>query len=172
MELGTWADWVSGLGTAGSLLLGFRILARDRRKEERAEASRVVAWFVNEVNGNVTLTVRNGAERPIVHVMFTRAVIGEHNKTDLVKMLSLAPILLPGANVSMTLPFAEFHANPTHPSYVEFRDSSGIQWRRNVRSSRLRRAPAPLHFRPLRFLLLLRSPRRALTYAKATLSQR
>lgn len=42
LQWGTVSSWAGNLLTGGSLLLGFYILLRDRRKEERAQAQRVV----------------------------------------------------------------------------------------------------------------------------------
>jgi hypothetical protein len=165
MLVGSWADWVSGLATAGSLFLGFTILRGDRRKADQAEATQVVAWFVNLPDGNVELTVTNGAERPIVHVSLSLASIGDGGRQDMWRILNVAPVLHPGESSALRVPFAEFHANMLYPSFVEFRDSNGVSWRRNVRSGELRRAKTGLRLRQR--VRLARSPRKAISYVKA-----
>src|SRR6266498_1255698 len=172
MQSGSWAEWVSGIGTAASLLLGFYILLRDRRKEDRAEATQVVSWFVNQMDGNVELNVRNGATRPIVNVGFVLAAIGDDGRRDVARLLSIAPVLGPGASASLTFPFAEFHANASYPSSIEFRDASGLNWRRNVRSGRLRRRRSPLSLNIRRLVWLARSPGKAMTYMMTVIRNR
>ena len=39
--------WFAGVVTAGSFWLGFTILRSDRKKEERAQASRFVVWSLS-----------------------------------------------------------------------------------------------------------------------------
>jgi len=165
MQIGSLADWVSGLGTAGSLLLGFTILLRDRRKADQTEATQVVTWFVNLPDHMVDLNVTNGSDRPIVHVMFCLASVDERGKRAARwRMLNLAPVLVPGEGKSLTIPFSEFHANGLWPSYVQFRDANGLNWRRNVRSGKLRKARTGLTWRQ-RFMLL-KSPRKAIIRIK------
>jgi hypothetical protein len=41
MEVGSLAEWVSGVGTSGSLLLGFYILLRDRLQAERSQIAKI-----------------------------------------------------------------------------------------------------------------------------------
>jgi hypothetical protein len=79
-------------------------------------------------------------------------------------MLNLAPVLVPGEGKSLTIPFSEFHANGLWPSYVQFRDANGLNWRRNVRSGKLRKARTGLTWRQ-RFMLL-KSPRKAIIRIK------
>lgn len=131
MQIGSLAELVSGLATAGSLFLGFSILLRDRRKDDQAEAIRVVTWFVNQPDGTVHLNISNRGSRPIMHVMFCLASVDERQKSAaLWRMLDVAPVLASGEDSSLQLPFREFHANALYPSYVQFRDANGISWRR------------------------------------------
>jgi hypothetical protein len=44
IDWGTVPTWISSVLTSGSLLLGFYILLRDRREEERSQAALVVCW--------------------------------------------------------------------------------------------------------------------------------
>jgi len=45
LEWGTVPAWVSAVLTSGSLMLGFYILLRDRRKEERRDATKAICWL-------------------------------------------------------------------------------------------------------------------------------
>jgi hypothetical protein len=166
LQSGTWAEWVAGLATAASLFLGFSILWRDRRKEDRAEATQVVAWFVNRPDGNVELTVTNGASRPVVHAYLWLASVNEDGQRNVGRIFNITPALGPGETISLAMPFHEFHANALYPSYIQFRDSNGLSWRRNVRSGRLRRAKVELRIRQR--LRLARSPRKAIAYVRGT----
>lgn len=171
MQIGSLADWVSGVGTAGSLLLGFTILWRDRQKSDSAEATQVVAWFVNQPDGNVELRIINGADRPIVNVTFSLACTDPHGKmAALWKINNIAAVLESGESTSLSLPFREFHANALYPSYIQFRDSNGANWRRNIRSGKLRRAKVGLYWR--RRLVLMKSPKRAITSMKVSYRMR
>lgn len=160
MQGGSWAEWVSGLATAGSLFLAFYILLRDRRKADQAEATQVVTWFVNQPNASVELTITNGAARPIVHVTFHLATVDEDGNYNRWRIFDIASVLEPGQSSSFTAPFAEFHANALYPSYVQFRDANGLSWRRNVRSGRLQKARVGLTWR--QHLALTKSPRKAI----------
>ncbi|MGW1109170.1 hypothetical protein [Streptomyces sp. NPDC002540] len=63
VDWGTVPAWASAILTGGSLLLGFYILLRDRRKEERAEAQGVICW--TDFDGEESTTyVLNTTSRP------------------------------------------------------------------------------------------------------------
>jgi hypothetical protein len=62
------------VATAGSLWLGFSILRRDRKKEDRAQAVRVITYYVHSLRaGSIAsvyqLTVDNTSDQPIRQVM-------------------------------------------------------------------------------------------------------
>lgn len=159
VQIGSIASWISSLGTAGSLILGFSILLRDRKTADRAEATRVVIWFVNQTGGTTELFVTNGGSRPTVHVTFSLASVDEQRKpAGLWRMLDVAPVLAPGEGASLKIPFAEFHANILYPSFIQFRDANGISWRRNVRSAKLRRTKVGMSYG--QYLRLAKSPRK------------
>jgi hypothetical protein len=75
VQVGPWSEWVAAILTGGSLLLGFYILLRDRRKEETAQANRV--GYINRTRyekqdgafGHLTMTVtiHNGSDRFITN---------------------------------------------------------------------------------------------------------
>lgn len=160
MQIGSLADWVSGLATAGSLFLGFSILLRDRRKDDQAEATQVVTWFVNQPDSTVQLSVTNGGSRPIVHVMFCLASVDEGKKrAALWRIVNVAPVLASGEGRSLQFPFTEFHANASHQSYIQFRDANGISWHRDVRSGKLRRTKVGPNRRQRLRLVRSRLPR-------------
>jgi hypothetical protein len=162
MQIGSWADWVSGIATALTFFLGFTILRRDRKKDESAEATRVVTWFVNQPGGEVELRITNGAIRPIVNVMFILAAIGlEGSNIPAYKVNNVASVLEPGESTSLHFPFSEFHANKLYPSRIQFRDANGANWQRNVISGRLRKIKIGMSWKQR--VKLMRSPKRAIT---------
>jgi hypothetical protein len=71
---GDLATWVVGLLTAGTLLLGFYILLRDRRKEESRQAARIAAWADpdsigrTKVGDTLDVTVYNGSDSVVTSI--------------------------------------------------------------------------------------------------------
>jgi hypothetical protein len=75
-DWGSVADWVSGIGTAGSLLLGFAILLRDRLLSAKAEPSKVICWSERlSAEDDYNVTVLNGSNAIIfdvtIHVLLS-----------------------------------------------------------------------------------------------------
>jgi hypothetical protein len=74
--VGDLATWVVGLLTAGSLLLGFSILRRDRRDKRREQAAKVTAWIRHRaITGGAhgdaaTLYITNSSAGPLVTPVF------------------------------------------------------------------------------------------------------
>jgi hypothetical protein len=66
VDWGTVPDWVGGIGTTGALLLGFYILLRDRRKEDRTQAARIIIRAVSTTQGTGRMVrILNKSDRPI-----------------------------------------------------------------------------------------------------------
>jgi hypothetical protein len=165
VQIGSLADWVSGLATAGSLVLGFSILLRDRSKADQEEATQVVTWFVNHPDNTLELFVTNGGSRPTVNVALCLASLDEQQKqAALWRIRNIMSVLAPGEGTSLKIPFEEFHANILYPSYIQFRDANGMSWRRNIRSGKLRRTGAG--FNPRQQFKLARSPHKLITQMK------
>jgi hypothetical protein len=62
------ALWVSSVGTAGALLLGFTILVNDRRRDASRQADRIVGWWGSRiVDGQIVWLLRlsNTSDQPI-----------------------------------------------------------------------------------------------------------
>jgi hypothetical protein len=96
-----------------------------------------------------------------VHVIFHLASTDEQGKrAALWRMINVAAVLASNESNTIAIPFREFHANSSYPSYVMFRDANGVSWRRNVRSGRLRRTKVGLNWKQR--LPLMKSPRRAI----------
>lgn len=74
---GTAGQWFSGLASGGALALGFYIMLRDRRKEERAQARLITCWRepempVADADGDATypglIHITNHSTRPIYDI--------------------------------------------------------------------------------------------------------
>ncbi|MEU8034501.1 hypothetical protein AB0C13_39070 [Streptomyces sp. NPDC049099] len=129
MDWGTVPAWVSAIGTSGSLLMGFHILLRDRKKEERQEANKVICWLdpgPHQIGqpDSYTISVLNASERPISNV-FT---LIKHPKG---KMTSerVAPVIRAGEEVTCEQTLWDGEAIKFG---VCFEDADGTQWVRDV----------------------------------------
>ncbi|MFF4248907.1 hypothetical protein ACFYY2_31195 [Streptomyces sp. NPDC001822] len=124
IDWGTAPAWASAIGTSGSLLLGFAILLRDRRKEERQEAQKIVIHF-NRDDKNVKVHLLNTADRPIllprvlctgqVQVPFGQERVGPGEETT--------------ADISLYI-----DGNRTFPLAVLFLDGDGYRWARDLQT--------------------------------------
>jgi len=104
IDWGNVPAWVASILTGGSLLLGFYILLRDRRKEERRQARRIVIQIrmtpiQGDPNSQVKLTLRNTSDQPIA-LPFFQAVgrPAKQMRRQLIKMetpdsIALLPLL-------------------------------------------------------------------------------
>jgi hypothetical protein len=97
-DWGSVADWVSGIGTAGSLLLGFTILLRERLTAVKAEPSKVICWSEKwSDEDDYKVTVLNGSTGIIfdvtVHVPVSPAL-----------SYGLQGRLLPGDSTTCSVP--------------------------------------------------------------------
>jgi hypothetical protein len=65
LQPGAWSEWVGAILTGGSLILAFSILIRDRRKDVRAQAMRVLTWISDEGDDGCAMHVKNTSDLPI-----------------------------------------------------------------------------------------------------------
>ena len=136
IDWGSAPAWASAILTGGSLLLGFYILLRDRRKEERQEAARVVAMYYPEYGDDhvavqVRVALRNTADRPVYFpsVLFRRA--GEVRPwpyaEDVVEPGDAAEVRVPKCIDGTSVQIVGF----------AFHDGDGCIWARDFASSGL-----------------------------------
>lgn len=65
VDWGTAPDWVAAIGTSGSLLLGFPLLARDRLQGERRDAE-LVLCFIDWPERRMHVVLENAGPRLVV----------------------------------------------------------------------------------------------------------
>ncbi|WP_406482144.1 hypothetical protein [Streptomyces sp. NBC_01615] len=140
LDWGTIPAWVSAILTSGSLLLGFYILLRDRRKEERREALKVVCWTnYSDDGGHHVVHVLNTADRPISNSS-TLVDLGR-SKSYSLEGFHLPQLIAPGEEVTgQEVPRRLFH-DKIFPMAVRFTDGDGLEWIRELETGRLYRAP-------------------------------
>ncbi|MFF5031338.1 hypothetical protein [Nocardia salmonicida] len=130
IDLGTLPTWVSAFLTSGSLALGFFILLRDRRKEELAEARKIICWYSRSDNQDENVThVLNTSERVISNVR----VLIRLRTADWAGLegFHIAPLIRPGEEVATNTPRRAGEAK-SPPEFVEFNDSDGIGWAKDL----------------------------------------
>ncbi|MDQ0868992.1 hypothetical protein QFZ70_001465 [Arthrobacter sp. V1I9] len=150
MEIGSWADWVSGGATALALFLGLAGLLRERKKDRElsekiaedehqrkktelaAQASKVSSWF--DQNSS-SVMVRNASES-VIYDVFVVLVNGrfQSDGTPLLvdevgEMIRLVP---PGQTASIPVPLPNMAlSHYLVSSDLTFRDAQGLTWFRN-----------------------------------------
>ncbi|MFE6903593.1 hypothetical protein ACFVFJ_43340 [Streptomyces sp. NPDC057717] len=135
LEMGTLPTWISAFLTGGSLLMGFHILLRDRRKEEREQAVGIVCWIDRGSDEN-TVHILNTTARPISHAgVFVQIGVGE-GPGDIWGMSS---IVAAGSDEIHTFPRRSDDNEKLIPTIVLFTDSHGIEWVRHLSTDTLRR---------------------------------
>ncbi|MFD6937316.1 hypothetical protein ACFWAP_14355 [Streptomyces goshikiensis] len=134
LDWGTVPAWFSAVLTGGSLLLGFYILLRDRRKAERNEALKVVAWTergADDEGSFIRIHVRNTADRPILYV---NALYSKGDGSG--KILSLpatVPWVPKDEEISLDVPRYE-SGRRTLALGLSFQDADGFRWVKDISS--------------------------------------
>lgn len=135
-QWGTAADWVGAIGTAGALLLGLLLLAREITTNRRKDADNLVAW---SNMGTVTAGERERWGR-LVHATNTGTrpigapAVTYKNKLGRYQTKFLTPsgdpdMIHPGETVMTALSENIARASPI---YLAIRDPSGRLWVRYV----------------------------------------
>ncbi|NWF28010.1 hypothetical protein HW130_17345 [Streptomyces sp. PKU-EA00015] len=176
-DWGTVPTWFSALLTGGSLLLGFYILLRDRRKEEQEEARKLVChaetWATDD-GTQVRLWAQNTSDRPFLYVwpmictvhtrpggVWTMRTRGGQTDEHAVADADAGP-LMPGERLLRTWlepDEEELVRSPARLSVV-FKDSDGIEWVRVLPDQRLVRTSVA--FRKMTVMRAIRARLRGL----------
>jgi hypothetical protein len=149
VDWGTVPAWSSSILTSGSLALGFYILLRDRRKEDREEASLVTCWLEGSGDGRM-VHVLNASPRPIPYAALSGRFFGREGqwvaRTD-------PPVVRPGQELRLQLSeMLKGHrrhvvAELRDPETFQFTDADGQRWKRDLWTSSLTRDRTPLRIR-------------------------
>ncbi|MFD7403022.1 hypothetical protein ACFV7R_10180 [Streptomyces sp. NPDC059866] len=130
VDWGNVPAWCSAILTSGSLMLGFYILLRDRRKEEKAEARKLV--FNLRGNGDQwTLTAHNASDRPFTDIRMLTQSLGRSRNYHFP-----TAFLLPKESDTLSWP----KANRVGLA-VLFEDADGTRWVKNLMTQELLRIP-------------------------------
>ncbi|MFF1470114.1 hypothetical protein [Streptomyces mirabilis] len=132
LEWGTVPAWLSSFLTGGSLLMGFHILLRDRKKEERNEALKVVIWAGRDANDEgsfIRIHVRNTADRPILYV----DALYERVDGSIGRWHSDVPMVLKDEEMSLEVP-RYMDGSRTIARGISFQDSDGFRWVKDISS--------------------------------------
>lgn len=160
-QAGPLAAWFGSLLTGCSLLLGFSILRRDRRKDERAQAIKLSVRRNRIDRVNVRVTIYNASDQHItqplvmsfksrseafpsrwrvykvklLRIRGTRATVVWFFEKDGDRALDIAPLEELTATV-------QWHENDfdIYP-VLAFKDATDISWRRVLGTGELRRSP-------------------------------
>ncbi|MFE5681706.1 hypothetical protein [Streptomyces sp. NPDC056512] len=135
-DWGTVPAWLSAILTGGSLLLGFYILLRDRRKEERQEALKVNCWSVMANNSDYDVHVLNTSDRPVTYAQML-IYMSSHEGVERVGVGDGSAIR-PGEEVTAQCPRHMNNAK-SWPAAIEFQDADGITWVREITDGALHR---------------------------------
>ncbi|MGC5236853.1 hypothetical protein [Streptomyces albogriseolus] len=140
MDWGTVPTWVSAILTGGSLLLGFYILLRDRRKEETAEARKLV-FAVHQDETGARMRVTNVSDRPFLEI---QPFNWSRTQWQVVAGASTSTVggpLLPGDSITFS------YAGRTPVMGARFQDADGQYWFRTFGDDDHRLIRAPKNFR-------------------------
>jgi len=149
LDWGTVPAWASAILTSGSLLLGFYILLRDRRKEERQEAAQVICWLeqtatLPDGHRRYRTRVSNQAGRHVsgVHLLVeTRDPDAEGGRV--VETSFLAPLIRPGEEDACGGAEVTVDPGKVRRFVVVFLDADGTEWIRDLTPDLA--GPAALH---------------------------
>ena len=158
---GTVAQWASAVLTSGSLALGFYILLRDRRKEEKAQASLVAVWPNAWTNDAYVTTVHNASDRTVIEVtLYARRRLPSHLSTPTDETIwegfPGTLVLKPDAEATFETPRS--HDAKWIPEFVKFQDADGNLWVRHVDTGKLSRVRQSLNHRDLDKLYAPKKP--------------
>lgn len=132
-DWGSVPAWASAILTSGSLSLGFFILLRDRRKEERAVASLVTCWRTWSSDLYIT-HVHNASKRTVVDVAILVRLpeLGPRGEFQY-ETFGLAGVIRPEGEATCETPRGGL-GKRMPPQFVTFQDADGIFWIRALQS--------------------------------------
>lgn len=151
MELGSIADWVGAIGTAGALFVTIGIVLGDRRRSRRVQAEAVTVWSSQRESwaGSsskryLEVSVFNGSSAPLVHVyVFSHLPGGERIEEHLAyDAHGVAPVEA-GATRSASIR-VEHYVNESMV-FLFFTERGGQRWARRLKDGELMPAVRARH---------------------------
>jgi hypothetical protein len=138
IEWGSVADWISGVGTAGALVLAFIIILRDRLKDDRRLADAFITWMTfamtRAVKGKAdwTVTIRgyNAGSTPVVGTMIWNLSEAPNIYRQTMKIQKGDMSISPGETVVSEIGLD--HDPRGNRFLIRFVDSSGRIWLRDI----------------------------------------
>ncbi|WP_329277892.1 hypothetical protein [Streptomyces sp. NBC_01451] len=143
IDWGTVPAWLSAVLTGGSLLLGFYILLRDRRKAEQADALKLICWR-GLGNDGYTTHVLNASDRT-VHNVTMHGMLRDGQKEPLFEGFPVAGTLRADEEKAVETP-RRIGGTKVIPWAVSFTDSDGASWLRDLTTGRLHEYGRPRLF--------------------------
>jgi hypothetical protein len=139
IDWGSAPAWASAILTSGSFALGFYVLLRDRRKEERSEASLVVCWRVWS-NDEYETHIHNASKRTVVDVnVLVRVPHRLGGAETLWEGFGGPSVLRRDAEETVRTPRRIGGEGKWVPQFVTFQDADGIFWIRDLVTGQLER---------------------------------
>jgi len=144
IELGSVADWVGAVGTAGALLATVHIIVSDKKRARSADAAAVSVWWTQRhvhhvdkpASKSIDVHVFNGSSAPLPTVTAYSRVKG-HDYIEEVLSSAGADLaaIEPGATVVKNIPVA--HYVDVDRVFVFFITRDGKRWARCLGDGRL-----------------------------------
>jgi hypothetical protein len=144
MELGTVADWVAAVGTAGALIATTFIILDNGRRSRRAQAEAVSVWFTQRFSINSsgqdsrTLDVHlfNGSSSPIpAATIYSRIEGRDYIQESMSPSAEDLEAIQPGTSLRHEIPVV--HHVDVDRVFVFFIARDGQRWARRLGDGRL-----------------------------------
>jgi len=144
MELGTVADWVAAVGTAGTLIATTFIILDNQSRSRRAPAEAVSVWFTQRFSlassgqGTHTLDVHlfNGSSSPIPSAtVYSRIPGRDYIEESMSSSTAKIEAIQPGASLMHEIPVV--HHVDVDRVFVFFIARDGQRWARRLGDGRL-----------------------------------
>jgi len=136
LALGSVADWIAAIGTAGALIAAVVLLRDDRRARatddadhRRAQAESIGTWITADDIGGYRLNLRNASDLPIYNATICCGTPSGHEPWTVETSWITVP---PGETPTHAV---DADASPTGAVIVywtRFTDSAGVSWQREA----------------------------------------
>lgn len=144
MEVGSVADWVGAVGTAGALLATIYIIVSDRKRARSADAAAVSVWWTQRyvAHGDasasqfINVHLFNGSSAPLPTVTAYSRVAGRDYIEEVLSSAGAGLAAIePGTTMVKEIPVVHFV--DVNRLFVFFITRDGERWARRVGDGRL-----------------------------------